>query len=238
MCGIVGILGKAAVANQIVDALKRLEYRGYDSAGVATIEDGGRLQRRRAEGKLGNLEVKLSEAPLSGAIGIGHTRWATHGRPNETNAHPHATEKLAVVHNGIIENFRELKEELFAKGVVFETETDTEVVAQLVTDAMRQGHDAIAAVAAVLPRLRGAFALAFLFAGEEDLLIGARHGAPLAIGHGDGETYLGSDALALAPFTDEIAYLDDGDWAVLSRNGADIRDGSGRPAQRQRHKIP
>src|SRR5215210_8001937 len=162
MCGIVGILGKAAVANQIVDALKRLEYRGYDSAGVATVEDGGRLQRRRAEGKLGNLEVKLSEAPLSGAIGIGHTRWATHGKPNETNAHPHATEKLAVVHNGIIENFRELKAELQAKGITFETETDTEVVAQLVTHEMGQGRAPAEAVAATLPRLRGAFALAFL----------------------------------------------------------------------------
>jgi glutamine---fructose-6-phosphate transaminase (isomerizing) len=237
MCGIVGILGKHAVATQVVDALKRLEYRGYDSAGVATLEEG-RLERRRAEGKLVNLELKLIQSPLTGAIGIGHTRWATHGRPNETNAHPHATEKLAVVHNGIIENFRELKEELFAKGVVFETETDTEVVAQLVTDAMRQGHDAIAAVAAVLPRLRGAFALAFLFAGEEDLLIGARHGAPLAIGHGDGETYLGSDALALAPFTDQVTYLEDGDWAVLSRAAGEIRDGAGRPVERPRQRVP
>jgi glucosamine--fructose-6-phosphate aminotransferase (isomerizing) len=172
MCGIVGILGKASVAGQVVEALKRLEYRGYDSAGVATLEDG-RLERRRAEGKLRNLEVKLSEAPLSGAIGIGHTRWATHGKPNETNAHPHATDRLAVVHNGIIENFRELKEALEAKGVRFETETDTEVVAQLVTDEMRQGRTAVEAVAATLPRLRGAFALGFLFAGEENLLIGA-----------------------------------------------------------------
>jgi glucosamine--fructose-6-phosphate aminotransferase (isomerizing) len=163
MCGIVGILGKAGVADQVVEALKRLEYRGYDSAGVATLTEG-RLERRRAEGKLFNLELKLSQQPLSGAIGIGHTRWATHGRPNETNAHPHATEKLAVVHNGIIENFRELKHELTAKGVVFETETDTEVVAQLVSDGMRQGRSAREAVEAVLPRLRGAFALAFLFA--------------------------------------------------------------------------
>src|SRR5918997_592569 len=238
MCGIVGILGKAAVANQIVDALKRLEYRGYDSAGVATIEDGGRLQRRRAEGKLGNLEVKLSEAPLSGAIGIGHTRWATHGRPNETNAHPHATEKLAVVHNGIIENFRELKAELQGQGVAFETETDTEVVAQLVTYAMRQGRSPAEAVAATLPRLRGAFALAFLFAGEEDQLIGARHGAPLAVGYGDGEMYLGSDALALAPFTNEVTYLDDGDWAVLSRTGAEVRNGTGGSIARPRQIIP
>src|SRR5829696_2591515 len=210
MCGIVGILGKSAVANQVVEALKRLEYRGYDSAGVATLEDG-QLHRRRAQGKLRNLELKLSESPLSGAIGIGHTRWATHGKPNETNAHPHATDRLAVVHNGIIENFRELKTELERNGVVFETETDTEVVAQLVTAAMRDGLLAIDAVAAMLPRLRGAFALAFLFAGQENLLIGARHGAPLAVGYGDGEMYLGSDAIALAPFTDEICYLEDGD---------------------------
>ncbi len=238
MCGIVGILGKTPVALQIVDALKRLEYRGYDSAGVATLEDGGRLERRRAEGKLGNLEVKLSKAPLSGAIGIGHTRWATHGRPNEVNAHPHATEKLAVVHNGIIENFRELKDELRAQGVRFETETDTEVVAQLVTSEMRKGKSPMEAVAATLPRLRGAFALAFLFAGDEDQLIGARHGPPLAVGHGEGEMYLGSDAVALAPFTDEVTYLEDGDWAVLSRSGVQIRDLDGRPVERPRQRVP
>ena len=237
MCGIVGIVGKTPVALQIVEALKRLEYRGYDSAGVATLEDG-RLDRRRAEGKLRNLETKLSQAPLSGVIGIGHTRWATHGKPNETNAHPHATDKLAVVHNGIIENFRELKTGLEAKGIRFETETDTEVVAQLVTYEIRQGRLPIEAVAVTLPRLRGAFALGFLFSGEEDLLIGARHGAPLAIGYGEGEMYLGSDALALAPFTDEVAYLDDGDWAILTHRGADIRDESGKPAHRTRHKIP
>jgi glucosamine--fructose-6-phosphate aminotransferase (isomerizing) len=236
MCGIVGIIGKTPVAPQIVEALKRLEYRGYDSAGVATLEEG-RLDRRRAEGKLRNLETKLSQAPLSGAIGIGHTRWATHGKPNETNAHPHATDKLAVVHNGIIENFRELKTALEAKGIRFETETDTEVVAQLVTYEMRQGRPPIEAVAVTLPRLRGAFALGFLFSGEEDLLVGARHGAPLAIGHGQGEMYLGSDALALAPFTDEITYLEDGDWAILSHRGADIRDQSGQMVQRLRHKI-
>jgi glutamine---fructose-6-phosphate transaminase (isomerizing) len=238
MCGIVGILGKTPVALQIVDALKRLEYRGYDSAGVATLEDGGRLERRRAEGKLGNLEVKLSKAPLSGAIGIGHTRWATHGRPNEVNAHPHATEKLAVVHNGIIENFRELKDELRAQGVKFETETDTEVVAQLVTSEMRKGKSPMEAVASTLPRLRGAFALAFLFAGDEDQLIGARHGPPLAVGHGEGEMYLGSDAVALAPFTDEVTYLEDGDWAVLSRKGVQIRDLDGRPVERPRQRVP
>jgi glucosamine--fructose-6-phosphate aminotransferase (isomerizing) len=237
MCGIVGILGKSAVANQVVDALKRLEYRGYDSAGVATLENG-HLARRRAEGKLRNLELKLSHAPLAGAIGIGHTRWATHGRPNETNAHPHATDKLAVVHNGIIENFRELKADLQAKGVVFETETDTEVVAQLVTDELNQGRTPMEAVAATLPRLRGAFALAFLFEGQSDYLIGARHGAPLAIGHGEGEMYLGSDALALAPFTDEVSYLEDGDWAVLSRSGVVIRDQDGHPVDRPRQTIP
>ena len=237
MCGIVGILGRSAVAGQVVDALKRLEYRGYDSAGVATLENG-RLERRRAEGKLRNLELKLSQSPLSGAIGIGHTRWATHGKPNEVNAHPHATEKLAVVHNGIIENFRELKADLQGKGVVFETETDTEVVAQLVTFEMRQGRSPAEAVAATLPRLRGAFALAFLFAGEEDQLIGARHGAPLAIGHGEGEMYLGSDALALAPFTNEVTYLDDGDWAILSRAGVEIRNGTGERVTRQQQIVP
>jgi glucosamine--fructose-6-phosphate aminotransferase (isomerizing) len=237
MCGIVGIIGKTPVAPQIVEALKRLEYRGYDSAGVATLEEG-RLDRRRAEGKLRNLETKLSQAPLSGVIGIGHTRWATHGKPNETNAHPHATDKLAVVHNGIIENFRELKTGLEAKGVRFETETDTEVVAQLVTYEIRQGRGPVEAVAVTLPRLRGAFALGFLFSGEDDLLIGARHGAPLAIGYGEGEMYLGSDALALAPFTDEVAYLEDGDWAILTHRGADIHDETGRSVQRIRHKIP
>jgi glutamine---fructose-6-phosphate transaminase (isomerizing) len=236
MCGIVGILGKNAVAMQIVEALKRLEYRGYDSAGVATLEEG-RLTRCRAEGKLRNLETKLSNAPLSGPIGIGHTRWATHGKPNETNAHPHATDRLAVVHNGIIENFRELKTQLEGQGVVFETETDTEVVAQLVTHEMRRGHGPVEAVAAALPRLRGAFALAFLFSGEGDLLIGARHGAPLAVGHGDGENYLGSDALALAPFTDRITYLDDGDWAVLSRGGVEFRDAAGARVDRPQVRI-
>src|SRR4051812_25152430 len=237
MCGIVGIIGDAPVASLVVDALKRLEYRGYDSAGVATLENG-QVTRRRAEGKLRNLEEKLSRSPLSGTIGIGHTRWATHGRPNETNAHPHATDKLAVVHNGIIENFRELKTGLEAKGIRFETETDTEVVAQLVTYEIRQGRLPIEAVAVTLPRLRGAFALGFLFSGEEDLLIGARHRAPVGIGYGDGEMDRGSAALARAPFTDEVAYLDDGDWAILTRRGADTRDETGKPVQRVRHKIP
>jgi glutamine---fructose-6-phosphate transaminase (isomerizing) len=231
MCGIIGILGQAPVAMSIVDALKRLEYRGYDSAGVATLE-GGSLTRRRAEGKLRNLEVRLSKEPLSGTIGIGHTRWATHGRPNEINAHPHATDRVAVVHNGIIENFAELRAELEARGAKFMTETDTEVVAHLVTDEMAKGAGPITAVALSLPRLKGAFALAFLFSGEEDLLIGARKGSPLAIGYGDGEMYLGSDAIALAPFTSEISYLEDGDFVVLTREGAAIKDVTGKVVTR------
>ncbi|MFB0490867.1 glucosamine--fructose-6-phosphate aminotransferase (isomerizing) [Methylobacterium sp. OAE515] len=236
MCGIVGIVGRDAVAGQVIEALRRLEYRGYDSAGLATLEHG-HLARRRAAGKLANLEARLAQEPLTGTIGIGHTRWATHGRPNETNAHPHATHNLAVVHNGIIENFRALKQELEADGVVFETETDTEVVAQLVSRAIDRGLGPVAAVEAALPRLRGAFALAFLFAGEDNLLIGARHGAPLAIGFGAGAMYLGSDALALAPFTDAITYLDEGDWAILARDGAEIRDASGAVVQRPRQTI-
>jgi glutamine---fructose-6-phosphate transaminase (isomerizing) len=231
MCGIVGILGRAPVAEQLVDALKRLEYRGYDSAGVATLESG-RLTRLRAEGKLRQLESKLRGAPLKGTIGIGHTRWATHGRPNETNAHPHATDRLAVVHNGIIENYRELREELAHKGVSFATETDTEVVAHLVTQEMKNGRSPADAVAAALPRLRGAFALAFLFDGEDDLLIGARKGSPLAVGYGDGEMYLGSDAIALAPFTDTISYLEDGDAAILTRKGIEIHDAGGASVRR------
>ncbi len=235
MCGIVGILGLGPVAPQIVEALKRLEYRGYDSAGIATLESG-RLTRRRAQGKLRNLEALLAEQPLKGAAGIGHTRWATHGKPTENNAHPHASDKLAVVHNGIIENFRELREELAAAGHVFVTQTDTEVVAHLVTQAMRAGHAPREAVAASLPRLRGAFALAFLFEGEEDLLIGARQGAPLAVGYGDGEIYLGSDALALAPFTDSITYLEDGDWVALTRKGAVFHDAANNVAARARQR--
>lgn len=236
MCGIVGILGREAVAGQLVDALRRLEYRGYDSAGVATVENG-HLERRRAEGKLKNLQIKLDSEPLSGMAGIGHTRWATHGRPNEINAHPHATDKLAVVHNGIIENFRELREELETSGVKFGSETDTEVVAQLVTAQMKKGLSAVDAVKVTLPRLRGAFALAFIFAGEDDLMIGARRGSPLAIGHGTGEMYLGSDAIALAPFTDTISYLEDGDWAVIHRGGVQIRDAQGLFVNRQMIKT-
>jgi len=231
MCGIIGILGRAPVADQMVDALKRLEYRGYDSAGVATLEQG-HLTRRRAEGKLKNLEQRLARTPLAGTIGIGHTRWATHGRVNETNAHPHASDRVAVVHNGIIENFRELREELEAKGAKFATETDTEVVAHLVAAEMKNGRAPADAVAAALPRLRGAFALVFMFEGEEDLLIGARKGPPLAIGYGDGEMYLGSDAIALAPFTDAVSYLDDGDWVVMHRDGVQVRDAKGHTVKR------
>jgi glucosamine--fructose-6-phosphate aminotransferase (isomerizing) len=237
MCGIVGILGRDPVAIQLVDALKRLEYRGYDSSGVATLE-GGQLTRRRAEGKLRNLEIRLSSEPLKGTIGIGHTRWATHGRPTENNAHPHATERLAVVHNDIIENFRELREELEKDGAKFGSETDTEVVAHLVTRELKNGHSPADAVAAALPRLRGAFALVFLFDGEDNLLIGARKGSPLAVGYGDGEMYLGSDAIALAPFTDIVAYLEDGDSVVISRTGADIRDAAGSRVERVKHKAP
>ncbi len=223
MCGIIGIIGQEPAAPQLIDALKRLEYRGYDSAGVATLE-GGKLVRRRAEGKLKNLETRLAREPLFGTIGIGHTRWATHGRPTETNAHPHATEKLAVVHNGIIENFSELRRELERSGVKFASDTDTEVIAHLVTEDMKRGASPVAAVKAALPKLRGAFALAFLFAGEEDLLIGARQGSPLAIGFGDGAMYLGSDAIALAPFTDTVSYLEDGDWAIVTQRSAEIHD--------------
>jgi glucosamine--fructose-6-phosphate aminotransferase (isomerizing) len=225
MCGIVGILGRGPVAVQLVDSLKRLEYRGYDSAGVATLE-GDHLERRRAEGKLRNLEVRLQASPLSGHTGIGHTRWATHGKPTENNAHPHATARVAVVHNGIIENFRELREELQKKGAVFTTETDTEIVLHLVDGYLARGFKPADAVKEALSQLRGAFALGFIFAGEDDLLIGARNGPPLAIGHGDGEMYLGSDAIALGPFTDTISYLEDGDWVVLTRNGATIYDKS------------
>ena len=231
MCGIIGIVGHEPAAPQLIDALKRLEYRGYDSAGVATLEHGV-LTRRRAQGKLKNLEARLASEPLSGCIGIGHTRWATHGRPTENNAHPHATERLAVVHNGIIENFVELRRELQAKGAKFVTETDTEVVAHLVSQEMDRGASPVEAVKAALPRLRGAFALAFLFAGEDNLLIGARKGSPLAIGYGEGAMFVGSDAIALAPFTDTVSYLEDGDWVIVTRAGAEVRDAHGDVVQR------
>src|SRR6516225_7991237 len=231
MCGIIGIIGREAAAPQLIEALARLEYRGYDSAGVATLENG-KLTRRRAEGKLKNLESRLEREPLTGAIGIGHTRWATHGRPTENNAHPHATEKLAVVHNGIIENFAELRRELENKGVQFSTETDTEVIAHLVTEEIKRGASPVEAVKTTLPLLRGAFALAFLFAGEDNLLVGARKGSPLAVGFGDGAMYVGSDAIALAPFTDQVSYLEDGDWVIVTRSGAEIHDSDGKVAER------
>ncbi|MCX2697406.1 glutamine--fructose-6-phosphate transaminase (isomerizing) [Ochrobactrum chromiisoli] len=223
MCGIIGIIGNDEVAPRLVDALKRLEYRGYDSAGIATLL-GGKLDRRRAEGKLVNLEKRLAGEPLPGVIGIGHTRWATHGKPVERNAHPHITPRLAVVHNGIIENFAELRAMLSAEGYKFETETDTEAVAHLVTRELNKGKSPVEAVRDCLPLLQGAFALAFLFEGDEETLIGARQGPPLAVGYGDGEMFLGSDAIALSPFTDTIAYLEDGDWAVLTRKGVTVYD--------------
>ncbi len=223
MCGIVGIVGRDDVADRLLDGLKRLEYRGYDSAGIATDHDGA-IERRRASGKLVNLARELAEHPLPGQTGIAHTRWATHGGPTTNNAHPHATNEVAVVHNGIIENFKPLREELIARGRVFTSETDTEVVAHLVSEQVEAGLDPQSAVRAVLPRLHGAFALAILFRRHPDLLIGARLGSPLVVGHGDGETYLGSDALALAPLTQRIAYLEEGDWVVCTRDGAQVFD--------------
>jgi glucosamine--fructose-6-phosphate aminotransferase (isomerizing) len=231
MCGIVGVLGKGPVAEQLVDALKRLEYRGYDSAGVATVENG-HLGRRRAEGKLRNLEERLKREPLMGDTGIGHTRWATHGKPVEANAHPHMTELVSVVHNGIIENFRELKEELMREGAAFTSDTDTEVIAHLITRELKAGNDPVRATYNALKRLEGAFALAMIFRGYNDLMIVARQGSPLAIGLGNGEMFVGSDAIALAPFTDAIIYLEDGDWAVLTRKGIAIRDRSGNAVER------
>jgi len=232
MCGIVGIIGTEPVAGRMVDALKRLEYRGYDSAGVATI-DHGAIVRRRAEGKLTNLQTKLSIEPLAGTIGIGHTRWATHGAPTEGNAHPHATERVAVVHNGIIENFRELLADLSKDGYLPKTQTDTESVALWVTREIDRGLDPEMAVARTLKVLRGAFALVFMFKGNDKLLIAARHGAPLAVGYGETEMYLGSDAMALAPFTSRLSYLLDGDWAVITPKGVTIRDGGDAIVQRE-----
>ncbi|MBR9973809.1 glutamine--fructose-6-phosphate transaminase (isomerizing) [Magnetospirillum sulfuroxidans] len=232
MCGIVGIIGKALVAPHLVEGLKRLEYRGYDSAGIATLVDG-KIERRRAEGKLVNLEHLLAAQPLGGIIGIGHTRWATHGVPTERNAHPHATARVAVVHNGIIENYADLKAELTACGHVFESDTDTEAVAQLIDFYLRQGKTPEDATAAALKRLHGAFALGIIFADHPGLLIAAREGSPLAIGYGDGEMFLGSDALALAPLTQKISYLADGDWAVLTPTSAVVRDRADQVVKRE-----
>lgn len=235
MCGIVGIIGQTPVAPLIVDALKRLEYRGYDSAGVATIENG-ELARRRAEGKLVNLERRLKAEPLDGNIGIGHTRWATHGVPNETNAHPHFSNGVAIVHNGIIENFADLRAELQGDGYAFTSQTDTEVVAHLIARELAAGTKPIDAAYAALKRLNGAFALAIMFKGDDDLIVGARNGPPLAIGHGEGEMFLGSDAIALAPFTNSVTYLEDGDWAVVRRNEFQIYDMDRTPVERQRRQ--
>ena len=231
MCGIVGIAGNSDVAQRLFDGLKRLEYRGYDSAGICTIE-GGKLERRRAEGKLDNLAAELKAHPLGGTIGIAHTRWATHGAPTVGNAHPHIAGPVALVHNGIIENFKPLRDELIADGRTFASETDSEVVAHLVAREVERGSTPEAAVATVLPRLHGAFAIAFLFRDDPDLIIGARMGAPLTVGYGNGENYLGSDALALAPLTQRIAYLEEGDWAVVRRETVAIFDRDNRPVER------
>ncbi|MGH7092400.1 MAG: glutamine--fructose-6-phosphate transaminase (isomerizing), partial [Stellaceae bacterium] len=231
MCGIVGIISKTTVAGELISGLRRLEYRGYDSAGIATLING-RIEHRRAEGKLDNLAARLQREPVKGSISIGHTRWATHGQPTESNAHPIATDKVAVVHNGIIENFQALKRELTGLGYEFHTQTDTEAVAILTTHHLAQGLTPAQAVARTLARLEGAFALVFLFAGEHDLLICARRGSPLAIGYGDGEMFVGSDALALAPLTRRITYLDEGDWAIVRSGSVEIFDSENRPARR------
>lgn len=236
MCGIIGIVGTRDAAPLIVDALKRLEYRGYDSAGVATV-DGGELTRRRAVGKLNMLAELVSQEPIKGQIGIGHTRWATHGAPTTANAHPHQAGRVAVVHNGIIENYRALRDELRAAGRNFETDTDTEIIAQLCAHLMQGGLGPQDAAAATLARLEGAFALCFLFEGQDDLIVAARRGSPLAIGYGDGEMFVGSDALALAPLTNRIAYLEEGDWAVLRRSGVQVHDANGAPVERSMRTI-
>src|SRR5919199_1919122 len=221
MCGIVGVVGKAEAAPLLLEALRRLEYRGYDSAGIATLVDG-HIERRRAEGKLGNLAAALEREALPGTTGIGHTRWATHGAPTERNAHPHATRRCAVVHNGIIENHAELQ----AEGVHFETETDTETFVRLLDNELAHGKPPREAFAAALRRVQGAFALAAIFAGHPTTLMAARQGAPLAIGFGEGEMFVGSDALALAPLTRRVAYLEEGDWAVVGMEGAEFHDAS------------
>ncbi len=232
MCGIIGIVGKDEVADRLVEGLRRMEYRGYDSAGVCTVLDG-QLIRRRAEGKLNNLVKELAGNPALGMVGIAHTRWATHGAPTTNNAHPQATGELALVHFGIIENFKQLRDALIARGRTFESETDTEVVAHLVSEEVEAGKSPVDAVKAVLPQLRGAFALAIAFRQHPDMLIGARLGSPLVVGYGDGETYLGSDALALAPLTQKIAYLDEGDWVIVTREGTEIFDKDNKPVTRE-----
>lgn len=236
MCGIIGIVGTNPATPRLLEALKRLEYRGYDSSGVATLVNGG-IERRRAEGKLVNLEKRLKESPLPGTTGIGHTRWATHGVPNERNAHPHATAKVALVHNGIIENFKELRKEAADAGCILASETDTEVIAHLITLRLEAGMSPKDAVHDTVKKLEGAFALGIIFAGEHDLMIAARQGSPLALGFGDGEMYLGSDALALAPLTHRILYLEDGDWAVMTATTAEVFDAEGQPVSRTVRQI-
>src|SRR3984885_9883647 len=232
MCGIVGIAGGDEAAPVLLEALRRLEYRGYDSAGIATLV-GGHIERRRAAGKLANLAAALAVDPLRGRTGIGHTRWATHGAPTESNAHPHASARVALVHNGIIENFRELRDELAAKGHRFASETDTEVAVHLVTDYLDQGLDPAQAAISAVRRLTGAYAIAMIFKDEESMVVGARKGSPLAVGYGDGEAYLGSDAFALAPFTNRISYLEEGDVAVIRGGDVEIFDSEGRLANRE-----
>ena len=235
MCGIIGIIGKAEVAPLLLEGLKRLEYRGYDSAGIATLVDS-RIERRRAEGRIVNLERRIGKEPITGKTGIGHTRWATHGIPNEINAHPHASSRVAVVHNGIIENFQALREELQGFGVQFETDTDTEVIVHLITHYLEDGMAPEAATVKTMHQLEGAFALGVIFANEPTLMIGARRGSSLAIGYGDGEMYLGSDALALAPLTSKITYLEEGDWAALTPKGVTIHDETGTVVERKIEK--
>src|SRR5262245_14530392 len=237
MCGIIGILSDQPVALRLVEALKRLEYRGYDSAGVAVLETG-KLKRLRAPGKLNNLDDKVREISLRAGIGIGHTRWATHGQPNETNAHPHASGRVAIVHNGIIENFRELREAMEARGRKFETETDSETIAHLIDEGIGQGLSPKDAFKRTLDQLRGVFAIAALVEGENDLLMGGRRGSPLVVGIGDKEMFLGSDALAVGPFTQRVVYLEEGDWCVLSRTSYDIFDAAGKKVKRPETHVP
>jgi len=237
MCGIIGIVGKAPVTDRLIESLKRLEYRGYDSAGVA-VQSGGQVARRRAAGKIKALELALEGGPLTATVGIGHTRWATHGGPSERNAHPHTAGRVTLVHNGIIENFAELKAELTAAGRVFESETDTEVIAQLVDHYLATGLAPLAAFKAALDRLTGAYALAVLIEGEDNFIMGARRGSPLVVGTGDGEMFLGSDALAVGPFTDRVTYLEEGDYVAIDHDRAEIFDAAGRPVERAMRLVP
>jgi glucosamine--fructose-6-phosphate aminotransferase (isomerizing) len=237
MCGIIGILSDQPAAPRLVEALKRLEYRGYDSAGIALLE-GGKLKRLRAPGKLSNLDAKVRELPLKAGVGIGHTRWATHGQPNETNAHPHASGRVAIVHNGIIENFRELREAMEARGRKFETETDSETIAHLIDEALGKGMKPKDAFKAALDQLRGAFAIAAIIEGEDNLILGGRRGSPLVIGVGEKEMFLGSDALAVGPFTQRVIYLEEGDWCALTRTSFEIFDGAGKPVARAEIHVP